>query len=418
MISTLARFTSVCLVILAASFSSPPMAFGDEGGKAALTRHWSRPARAFNDVKPAGFSPYPVNCAACHNEKWSEWSGSLHSGSVGPGLTAQLAPYSEPAFALSCYRCHAPLLEQSEVIATDDEAGYRDNPSFDEELQKTGVGCAACHLREGAIYGPPAPTAPPSPLDKTATPSPPSPHTSKGEGFFTEAEFCAACHQLDEGYELNGKVLINTYREWKGSVYGEQNITCQSCHMPGRKHLFRGIHDPGMTGSGVRIEAERSRGGGGAKGGGGGGGGGTVSATLKITNAAVGHYFPTYPTPAVVVKGFLKGPDGMALEGTVKEGVVGRRVPIDLSTEEFDTRIPPLETFTFDYDAGEGGGTEGAEALVLEVWVYPDEFYNRFFTALLSQKHTPGVEENLKEALISTERSKYLLFKKELPLAD
>jgi hypothetical protein len=416
MIAALASFTVVMLAVFSLS---PPMALGDEGEKAAGTRHWSRPASAFNDVKPAGFSPYPADCAACHEEKFSEWSGSLHSRSVGPGLTAQLAPYSEPAFALSCYQCHAPLAEQSEVLPADEETGYRDNPSFDDALKKTGVSCAACHLREGVIYGPPASPAPPSPLDK------PSPHTSKGEGFFEEAEFCAACHQLDEGYELNGKVLINTYREWKESVYGEQNITCQSCHMPGKKHLFRGIHDPGMTGSGVRIEAERG-------GGGGGGGAGTPSATLKITNAAVGHYFPTYPTPAVVVRGFLKGPDGTALEGTVKEGVVGRRIPIDLSTEEFDTRIPPLGTFTFDYDAGaagdaeaEGGAwgvggleTEGAKALVLEVWVYPDEFYNRFFTALLSQKHAPGVEKDLKEALDSTERSKYLLFKKEFQLAD
>lgn len=364
------------------------------GGKAALHEYWSRPARALNSGEAPGFSPYPADCAACHRDKWTEWDGSLHSRSVGPGLTVQLDPYTEPGFAVSCYRCHAPLLEQNEVAAGD-EARYRTNALFDDVLKKSGISCAVCHLRKGVIHGP----IPPS-----GKPALSAPHPSSPEPFFAEAEFCAACHQLEGGYDLNGKALTNTFMEWKGSVYGERNITCQSCHMPGKRHLFRGIHDPDMVRSGVRIEAERND------------KSGEVSGTLKITNAAVGHFFPTYVTPAVVIKGFLAGPDGDILKGSLKEGVVGRKVTLDLSAEEFDTRIPPLKTFRFDYDPGAGVVINKMVALVFEVWVYPDEFYRRFFSALLNRDNPAEVDIELAEALRATERSGFLLFQRKFPL--
>jgi hypothetical protein len=248
-------------------------------------------------------------------------------------------------------------------------------------------------VREGVVYGPPA-------LKGTARKA--DNHNGFVEkGFFEEAEFCKACHQLDRGYMLNGKVLVNTYREWTESVYGEKNIACQQCHMPGGRHLFRGIHDPEMVKMGIKVEVEEDNTDDGLK------------ARLKITNIGVGHYFPTYVTPLVVVKGFLADGSGNMADGTLKEAFIGRKVSQDLSREFFDTRIPPLESFEFDYEAAK---SSGAEKLVLEIWVYPDEFYNIFFSNVLKGLYDPMNNEEIKKALEATELSRYLLIKRELNL--
>ena len=75
----------------------------------------------------------------------------------------------------------------------------------------------------------------------------------------------------------------------------------------------------------------------------------TLKATLRLTNSGVGHYFPTYVTPQVAIRFELLDKDGKPLKATQKEAVIGREVPLDLSRELFDTRIPPGETFAINY---------------------------------------------------------------------
>src|SRR3972149_4806383 len=61
---------------------------------------------------------------------------------------------------------------------------------------------------------------------------------------FLRAEFCRDCHQFPpDGFALNGKLLENTYAEWKASPFARAGVQCQDCHMPDRRHLWRGIHD-------------------------------------------------------------------------------------------------------------------------------------------------------------------------------
>jgi len=70
-------------------------------------------------------------------------------------------------------------------------------------------------------------------------------------GAYERAEFCAACHQFGpRGPSLNGKPLENTYEEWRTSPAARRGLACQSCHMPDRRHRWRGIHDPEMVKSG------------------------------------------------------------------------------------------------------------------------------------------------------------------------
>ena len=169
--------------------------------------------------------------------------------------------------------------------------------------------------------------------------------------------------------------------------------------MPGRRHLFRGIHDPEMVKKGVKFEVERAD------------AGSRIGAKLRITNSGVGHYFPTYVTPLVVVKGFLIDAKGKVLKGTVKETMIGRKVSLDLARELFDTRIPPFGSFEFDYDVRRPAK---ADRIVFEVWVFPDEFYNRFFENSLKMRDPAMKMEELKEALKTTSGSGYILFKREI----
>lgn len=361
-----------------------------------MNEHWKRPINTGSSMPVEGL--YPESCAQCHRGQYEDWKGALHGKSVGPGLLAQLNPKTDPETAVSCYYCHAPLASQSEVITGEgspEEKTYVPNTSFDEKLKLSGVSCAICHVREGGVFGP---TAPASVDVKT---SGKAGHASVQKVFFEEAEFCAACHQLDDGYELNGKLLVNTYREWKESEYGRGNIVCQSCHMPGRRHLFRGIHDPEMVKSGITFDVEKA------------GAGARIKAKLRIINSGVGHYFPTYVTPLVVIKGFLTDASGNTLRGTIKKATIGRKVTLDLSKELFDTRVPPLKSYEFDYVVRRA---PKAERLVFEVRVFPDEFYNRFFESAI-KSHDPAMKKTeLKEAFRSTSGSSYLLFKKEIPL--
>jgi hypothetical protein len=75
----------------------------------------------------------------------------------------------------------------------------------------------------------------------------------------------------------------------------------------------------------------------------------TLQAALRITNSGMGHYFPIYVTPRVVVRFEFLGKDGQSVSDTQKEAVIGRNVPLDLSRELSDTRIPAGETFTIKY---------------------------------------------------------------------
>jgi len=174
--------------------------------------------------------------------------------------------------------------------------------------------------------------------------------------------------------------------------------------MPDRRHRWRGIHDADMVKSGVkvdvRLEQARYR------------SGQRVRATVTVTSVKVGHYFPTYVTPQVVVRAVLVGSDGAAQLETLSEGVIGRQVPLDLSREIADTRIPPGGRFVLRYDRPLD---RAGLALRVTVTVYPDHFYTGFFTALLETGAGAG-EAEIREALEATRRSPFEIFARDLPL--
>jgi hypothetical protein len=224
---------------------------------------------------------------------------------------------------------------------------------------------------------------------------------------FERGEFCMGCHQFEEGDRaLNGKLLENTYNEWKSSPYAAQGITCQQCHMPDRRHLWRGIHDPEMVKHGVTIELRTSQPHYAV--------GERLEATLTLTNSGVGHYFPSYVTPKIILQMELLDASGRPIAGSAQQQAVGREVTLDLTEEMYDTRIPPKGTHSLTYIRAIDRPGVKLKAVVV---VHPDEFYRRFYEATLAGPLPMKQKQLLRQALAEAKRSPYKVFEKEVPLS-
>jgi len=370
-----------------------------------VARHWRAPL-APQGPPPARFTPpeaslAPQACGACHPSQLADWRTSLHSRTMGPGVSGQLVEMHThaPADALGCYTCHAPLAEQKPFVGP--PRALVKNPLYDPALAAEGLVCAACHVRAHERFGPPrrdgslASAAPRESLPHggvTRTPA------------FRDSAFCRSCHQFEPGgLALNGKLLQNTHEEWKASRFAREGVHCQDCHMPDRRHLWRGIHDPDMVRSGLTItvtpETPLAA-------------GGAIAATLRVASTRVGHAFPTYVIARVILRGELIGPAGRAIPGTRRQVVVAREVSLDLETELRDTRLAPGASAQLAYASPVA---KHATRLRLSVIVEPDAFYARFFEALLRDDQGAGTAP-LREALKTVRLSPYVLFVRDVPL--
>ncbi|MBI4189302.1 MAG: hypothetical protein HY525_02040 [Betaproteobacteria bacterium] len=360
---------------------------------------------------PAHFSALegslePGSCAACHRAQFDDWKQSLHSRAMGPGIMGQLvnmAPHATDEHQ-DCLRCHAPLQEQAAGLASAlaqatgevDAAARKARRA--RALHEQGLVCAACHLRGFQRYGPPRRDG------STPEPAAALPHNGWiSSPAFEDSRFCAACHQFETGdYALNGKLLENTYQEWKASRYAREGKQCQSCHMPERRHLWRGIHDPEMVKAGVTINVravEVTRDG--------------VAGTLVIMNTGTGHHFPTYVTPRIIVEAYQEDPAGKVILETLKQFVIGRSVTPDLSAELADTRIAADEEKSFDYRAPVN---PKAAQLVFRVRVEPDAFYAGFYRSLLKDKQAGKGEKLIRQALRDSTASRFTIYTSRHPL--
>jgi hypothetical protein len=375
--------------------------------EAFLREHWRTPL-APQGAPPARFSALeaslqPEACGACHPAQLADWRGSWHAAAMGPGVAGQLVEMLErdPAGALACLACHAPLAEQAPLVA--DGRGFRRNPVFDPALQARGLTCAGCHVRGHRRFGPPRRDG--SVDGRAGREALPHGGATRTPAFLA-SEFCRGCHQFPPGgFALNGKLLENTYNEWRASRFAREGVQCQDCHMPDRRHLWRGIHDRETVRSGLAITAkagaERYR------------PGQTAVVTLRVESTRVGHAFPTYVTPRVVLRVELVDGRGVPLPGSRQERVVGREVTLDLSREVSDTRLMPGESVTLEYRRRvDRPGLRARAAVIVE----PDAFYTRFFEALLASGAGRG-EPRIREALAASRRSPFTVFVQEVPLS-
>lgn len=306
----------------------------------AAPERWSAPERSLK----------PEDCGLCHADRLKEWQTSLHAKAFSPGLVGQLLALDAEDTA-GCMQCHAPLAEQREAFEAARRKGKAHLPA-EQELAAAGNSCAGCHVRAHRRFGPPRRD------DGAVGPSDPAgPHGGVTRSAdFAKSDFCAVCHQFPQDQAVNGKPLQNTVAEWRDSPAARAGKTCQSCHMPDRRHLWRGIHDPEMVKSGLTPEFAAGPGG----------------VRFRLANTGAGHAFPTYVTPKVLMKGVALDEAGKPIAGTERSHVIQRRVEFTGGNwvERSDTRLLPGQSATLEMPWPASGR--------LRMWleVHPDDFYD------------------------------------------
>ncbi len=363
-----------------------------------LATHWANPL-APQGEPPAHFSELeaalaPEACGQCHAAQYRDWRTSLHSRAIGPGILWQFHVLDQVE-SNRCLRCHAPLAEQKALVALDRRwpgAPATPPPAYvAPDLHRQGLVCAACHVRRHQRFGP-------ARAEGTASAATPLPHGGfTASAAFADSRFCATCHQFPPtGRRLNDKLLENSYEEWRGSRAAQEGRNCQSCHMPDRRHLWRGIHDREMVQRGLarqlvvtRVDGAR----------------GHARATLRSVD--IGHYFPTYVVAKVYVTLHLRRQGSVLAE--LAHRVIGRTADVDLAQELADTRIPPGGEVGLDADIELVSG-EPLE-VELRIEVAPAEHYERMFQTMLERNlklDAPG-HALLREALRQARAKRYRL---------
>lgn len=373
-----------------------------------LDQHWETPI-PWQGEPPEDWSTIesdlsPETCGMCHPTQYADWKESWHANAMGPGLMGQLLERDtlDDNYAEICQACHAPLTEQHPILYTKEEVDGKkvtvgvENPNYQPELRERGITCAACHVREWTRHGPPAETEP-------------NPEGAHG-GFvpreeYEDSRFCYQCHDFKPGKRsLSDKLIQETYGEWRRTKYAAEGIHCQDCHMPEGRHLFKGIHDHDMvreafTAEAAIVSVDTDQ----------------INAKLTITNTGAGHRFPTYVTPQVNLVIWQENAAGEPIEGTQMRDAVARKIAPNVSTEYFDTRLMPDESYTLAYEHERHPDSVALQAAV-EVW--PDEGYTIFYRLRIKNgaKQHPNTLPLIQEALDHSLASRFTAWEERLEL--
>lgn len=159
-------------------------------------------------------------CGVCHQQHYEEWKLSTHSHAwTDLQFQAELKKESSPFI---CINCHIPLQNQQEYIIEGLIGGdiYKPvkklNPQFDKNLQKEGVNCASCHVRNNVIIG--------------TTGTTKAPHKTIKNAAFLSEKLCISCHNATAVITPTLACTFETGDEWKsGPYFGKKN--CITCHM-------------------------------------------------------------------------------------------------------------------------------------------------------------------------------------------
>lgn len=392
----------------APSLEQVPSTVAEAEPSAWLAAHQASPVPAQGPA-PEGWTALEASlrsedCGTCHAQQYADWKESWHHLGMGPGLMGQLVDWdgSDDRTVLQCQACHAPLAEQHPRLPAGE--GTAENPLFDAAMRTQGLTCAGCHVRGHTRLGPPKDGRVPDETGRALAGGPHDGFVPRDE--FRSADFCAACHDFKQTQlALEGKLLQETGAEWRRTRHAAEGLTCQGCHMPGGRHLWKGIHDPETVRQGVAIAGAVEDAGGTFR---------PVRAALTLENSGVGHRLPTYTTPEIRLVLVQLDGSGQELHGTRREATVGRRITPNLKQELQDTRLLPGESLTLPYAA-----RRHAQAVTLHarIEVWPDEAYRRFYEIKLRKpENHPLGEAALRQALQNSIDSRYLLWEERWPL--
>lgn len=299
---------------------------------------------------PAGVPSLKAeDCGKCHREIYEEWKTSYHAKAyTDPFFRAY---WKKDGEVWICLNCHTPLANQQPELIGEiprnrvEKAVRTPNPDFDQALREEGITCAGCHVRDGVILGP---------FDDAV-----APHPTRFDPTFRTTEICYRCHQVPKGaFQFYDVGPCGTFPEYEGTYFTkERGMICQSCHMPeverpmadggpirkGRKHLWRGGHDPEQIKSALAVQLaadppELKP-------------GTPATFTLTLINAGAGHKLPTGDPDRYFTVEFrvLDRSGRVVKEQTDSMGrwILWQPVIVDL----YDNRLPPLASrdYRFSY---------------------------------------------------------------------
>ncbi len=342
------------------------------------------------------------SCGTCHREIYEEWKTSIHSRA-----------YEDPFFQAYwkkdrniwvCLNCHTPLENQQPTLIKEIPRGRVEkaiqvpNPHYDPEYQKEAITCAACHVREGVIMGP---------FDDSV-----APHPTKFDPSFRTTQICYRCHNVVSGpAQLYRVGPCGTYAEYEGKFFmQERGMICQSCHMPeverpvanggpirqGRRHLWRGGHDPEMIKRAVAVQVKTDPVTPKA--------GEQVRFTLTLINAGAGHKIPTGdPDRHFTVEFSVQDQQGKILDrqtDTMGRWILWQPAIVEL----YDNRLLPLASrdYTFSYRLPTEQGKVTLKALVRYHNLTDDQH------AMLKKKY----------GLTAEERYSFTIYERSFPLSN
>lgn len=292
-------------------------------------------------------------CGSCHVEIYKEWKSSMHANAFRDPFFQ--AYWKKDHHIWVCLNCHTPLENQQPTLIQDlprgrvEKAFQIPNYRYDPEYQQEGVTCAACHVRDGVILGP---------YDDSA-----APHPTQFDPSFRTTQVCYRCHNVVSGpVQFYNVGPCGTYPEYEGEFFmKERGLICQSCHMPeverpvaqdspiryGRRHLWRGGHDPEMVKRAVAVQvkadppAPKP--------------GEDVTLTVTLINAGAGHKIPTGdPDRFFTVEFTVRDSTGAVVEeqsDTMGRWILWQPVIVEM----YDNRLLPLASrdYTFDLEVPE-----------------------------------------------------------------
>ncbi len=236
----------IAALLIGCSTPSPPPR--PEGGPAATEAPRATPpptvedARAFYAAQPRHLRPVPhqdppgglpdlrsATCGSCHVAIYEEWAISTHARAWtdDPQFQAELHKPREGGGDVGwmCVNCHTPLENQLERLVGRLDGGALDrpitvaNPSFDAALQSDAIGCATCHVRDGAVLGPYGDSA--------------APHPVRRADELLSVDVCTRCHQASVTMaSIQLACAFETGDEWRAGPWDDEGATCQTCHMP------------------------------------------------------------------------------------------------------------------------------------------------------------------------------------------
>jgi len=211
------KWQLVCLTLMMMGASS----FGQSLGK----------------LKPSDFKT-ASSSKPCHTQIYEQWTSSTHSKAfedpVYQVFLRRVTEKSAGRLTQFCVSCHAPLATVTHSIPEKLIDGNHNAALLDQ-----AVSCEFCHTISGKevqlhklslgaylfprvgqteiLYGR-------HPDAKAEA------HPTQPSSFLLSSELCGTCHRF--AHPASGRVIQDTYEEWKRSPYAQQGTRCQDCHMP------------------------------------------------------------------------------------------------------------------------------------------------------------------------------------------